>query len=340
MYEVDFIGVGETASADAIGLRFSNPHTGGIAHVLIDGGWQQDGDAVVDHIARFYGSRVDLVVCTHPDGDHIGGLGQVIRECTVGTLWIHRPVVHGAPTEEGYGAAEDLIQVAVDYGVAVQEPWAGATAFGGALMLAGPSENYYLECLQDQLSGTRQAAAATTVSLSARLLEGAQSLLDRALTYMPVEVPFGDAGGTDARNNSSMVLSLLTGSQRFLFTADAGVPALDHALDMIDQTAHANVPVTVFKLPHHGSRHNLDLVTIRRALDAQSEHRHGLAMVTLAPKSDGKKLPSGRVTNACSRRGYPVFTNREGTATYSGEGSTRSRGTPLQPLPPLEEETD
>jgi hypothetical protein len=338
MYEIDFIGVGDSASADAIAMRFTDPGNGATAHVLVDGGWQQDGSAVLEHLWRHYDGHLDLVVCTHPDGDHIGGLGQVIRECSVANLWIHRPVLYGAPRSEGFAAAEDLADVAIDNGVSVATPWAGASAFGGALLVAGPTEDFYLECLAAQLRTQKSASA--SAGRTGTLTEAARHLLDRALSRMPIEVPFGDAGGTNGRNNSSMILSLATGSQRFLLTADAGVPALDGAIDILNLSSHAAVPLLGFKLPHHGSRHNLDLETIERILGPQTSSRRGSSMACVAPNSDAGKLPSGRVSNACARRGYPVFTTRNGTATYHGDGSTRQGLTPLEPLGPLEEESD
>lgn len=64
MYEVDILAIGEaTASGDAITLRFTVPGTTRLAHVIIDGGFQSDGDKVVD---RFTGSGVRSCVTTSP----------------------------------------------------------------------------------------------------------------------------------------------------------------------------------------------------------------------------------------------------------------------------------
>ena len=92
MYDIDFLPVGdEGQSGDAIAIRFSRPDVGGYVHVVIDAGFQDDGDALVQHITGWFETdAIDLAIVTHPDGDHIGGMGTVLRNLNVGTLCIHR----------------------------------------------------------------------------------------------------------------------------------------------------------------------------------------------------------------------------------------------------------
>ena len=340
MFEIDVLGVGDKKNAEAIGVRFSHPITGIPVHLLIDGGWQQDGSAVVEHINTLYGGRLDLVVSTHPDGDHIGGLGDVIRHCSVNRLWIHRPVRRGAPNESGFKAAEELVHLALAYGADVEEPFAGQTAFGDALLICGPTQTYYQTCLQAQLDEKQRELNQLSESVRA-LIERSASWLDRQLDWLPgdIDLPF-PAGYSNARNNSSVILSLVVGQNRFLFTADAGVPALAPALDLLDASPHSSVPLRMFKLPHHGARAYLDSDTIDRVLGGQAHPNGGCALVSIAPEADGNRYPSGRVSNRCLTRGYPVYENPGKLMTLHGDGSTRSPGTPLRPLPPLREEDE
>ena len=69
MYDIDFLPVGDGGrSGDAIALRFTRPDTGGLAHVIVDAGFQDDGDALVEHVNYYYGtSSIDLAILTHPD---------------------------------------------------------------------------------------------------------------------------------------------------------------------------------------------------------------------------------------------------------------------------------
>ena len=55
-------------------------------YILIDAG---SSALVLDRLGRnlpFYARRLDLVVATHPDADHIGGLPQVLRRYEVGQV--------------------------------------------------------------------------------------------------------------------------------------------------------------------------------------------------------------------------------------------------------------
>jgi len=76
-YEVDFLPVGEDKSGDAITLRFGNLHADPPQQfvMVIDGGYAETGETVVEYVRTHYKTnRIDLVVSTHPDQDHVGGV--------------------------------------------------------------------------------------------------------------------------------------------------------------------------------------------------------------------------------------------------------------------------
>ncbi len=54
--------------------------------VLIDGGNNKDGKTVVSYIKNYVDGPLDLVIATHPDADHIGGLDDVIEAYTVSKI--------------------------------------------------------------------------------------------------------------------------------------------------------------------------------------------------------------------------------------------------------------
>src|SRR5579863_1864332 len=96
-YEIDFLPVGKDKSGDAILVRYGNLHGPRTEQkvILIDGGYLETGKAIVAHLAKYYGTtEIDLVISTHPDQDHVGGLETVLNECTVGQLWMHQPWNH------------------------------------------------------------------------------------------------------------------------------------------------------------------------------------------------------------------------------------------------------
>ena len=138
MIEIDFLWVGEKANTgDAITCRFTDPATGQDVVIVIDGGFVETGDRIASHVRQYYGtSRVDLVICTHPDDDHIRGLFAVIEELDVARLLIHRPAEYGYTGDNvKSGLVDDLITTARNNGTTVDGGFAGTTYFGGASRL-------------------------------------------------------------------------------------------------------------------------------------------------------------------------------------------------------------
>ena len=146
-YEIDVLGVGkESKSGDAIALRWGNLRGNRNEQrvVLIDGGFRETGEDVVNHIKRYYGTTsIDAVVSTHPDQDHVNGLHIILDELDVKELWIHRPWEHnrglaekfldGRVTDESIGrrlkesldSAADLVAKAESKNIHMVEPFSG-----------------------------------------------------------------------------------------------------------------------------------------------------------------------------------------------------------------------
>jgi competence protein ComEC len=97
------------------------------AAVLIDGGWGLAGagdlgkSVVVPALRALGVRRLDLVVATHADADHRGGLPAVLESIPVGQLWLPR----GGRADDAFG---DLIEAAGRRGVAVVERASGDAA--------------------------------------------------------------------------------------------------------------------------------------------------------------------------------------------------------------------
>lgn len=91
--EIDMLDV---SNGDAIVIREVNASTGQEWVGVIDGGQtDEDGDKVVQHVRRYTTQKwINDVICTHPDGDHIGGLFTVVKKIKVGRVWIHDPRNH------------------------------------------------------------------------------------------------------------------------------------------------------------------------------------------------------------------------------------------------------
>lgn len=62
--------------------------TKGNFHMLIDAGKNEKGDTVVQYLKDAGVDKLDILVGTHPDSDHIGGLDCVIDAIAVDTLYM------------------------------------------------------------------------------------------------------------------------------------------------------------------------------------------------------------------------------------------------------------
>lgn len=339
MFEIDFLKVGERASGDAICLRFTRPDTGTLAHVVIDSGWQDDGQRVVDFIRdRYATTNIDLLIVTHPDGDHIGGTGKVVRELSVAQLLIHRLDQRGGSGLNAADAVADLVAVASARGTTVVEPFQGQQYFGGALTCLGPDESYYQELLDEQR--VREVSKAAAPSLLSTLGEAARHYADRALGALPIEVPFDEGPGPGPRNNSSVITFLQLDGKRMLLTADAGVPAIERALDFAVAVGLDACAPDLVQIPHHGSRRNASSALLDRLLGPIGGVNVGNAYVSVA-RDDNPKHPSGRVVNAYDRRGYPWNWTAGNPILYpSSDAPPRPDYYPLPVMAPMEELPD
>jgi beta-lactamase superfamily II metal-dependent hydrolase len=340
VFEIDFLSVGDGArSGDAIAMRFTRPDDGRIAHVIIDAGFKQSGEDLVAHVKRTYGVEgVDLVILTHPDGDHIGGMGVVLEGLRVGALAVHDLAAHGGAELKAARATTELIALAKREGTEIYEPFQGLNAFGEALLVAGPSQPYYEALVAEEVTaektGTRRQA------YKSALREAAERLYARVLVQYPLETDFDDAGGTESRNNTSAIVDLRLDQHRFLFTGDAGVPAIDGALDYLDARGRSDRYPSLVQIPHHGSRHNGSRALIERMVGPKGSDRRGYAYVSISEQAaKDPRYPSPRITNAFGRRGYEVAATSGISIFYVGDGASRN-GTPLTTLPALDESID
>jgi beta-lactamase superfamily II metal-dependent hydrolase len=306
-----------------------------MAHVIIDAGFEDDGEALVNHVKHHYGvSSIDLAILTHPDGDHIGGMGVVVRKLDVGTLWLHDLGARGGASLPAADAVDELIGVAAANGTAVAEPFAGSHGFGGALRILGPTEDYYEQMVGEQLAVSPASRG------RAALLAATRRGIERFLTALPMEVRFDDGEGTSPRNNSGIITMLEIDGHRFLFTADAGVPALDNAWDYLGGTSLGTRSPDFAQIPHHGSRRNASSDLLDRLYGNTGQSQTRWAYVSVSRDADAKH-PSPRVVNAYMRRGFGVISTAGQSICYrSSDAPQRAGWGPVTPLEPMDESSE
>lgn len=353
-YEVDFLPVGDgSKGGDAIALRFGNlnsPNRGDQFVVVIDGGNQDSGQALVEHVKTYYGTDiVDLVINSHPDADHSSGLSVVLEKLTVKRLWMHRPWMHSSDICSLFGDrritvaslysrvvaslddAHDLEKIAKRKGIPIDEPFAGLEALTtlGVLAVLGPSKAYYQSLLPDFRSTPEKKEASLSLSLGefgTWLREGATALLQKVAESFGIETledPAEDA--TSAENNSSTILFLEVDGRRLLFTADAGVPALTRAANFAEAFRLDLSSCCFSQTPHHGSKRNVGPTILDRILGPKlSTDAPSRTAFVSVPKEGEPKHPSKKVTNAYRRRGFRVVATKGQAIRHSHQAPTRA----------------
>lgn len=345
-YEVAFLQVGDGGcGGDAIVIRYGNLLANPVQQriLVIDAGYADTGKAVVDHVKNVYKSnRVDLVLSTHPDNDHVGGLYEVVTELTVGELWMHRPWNHtrgtaslykdGRLTDAGISAklrkalstARDVETAASRRGITIREPFTGRVDESQSLVVLGPTEAYY-ESLLPQMSCTPDSILEQAIRYAARgLMQKAKDAYYSVRESWERDGIDDNPTPTSAENNSSVVSLFGCDGKYFLFTADAGIPALTNALDALNPQWDLN-QLFMVQVPHHGSRHNVGPTILDRMLgpklSAPAKKRHAFVSVGKEPTT---KHPSRRVLNAFTRRGATVWQHEGGTVTFHREAPPRN----------------
>ena len=101
-----------------------------------------------------------------------------------------------------------------------------------------------------------------------------------------------------------MVLLLVLGDKRFLFTGDAGKGALNKVVEYTESLQYSLSGLDFLDVPHHGSKRNLGPTILNKLAPK-------LAFISCPPEGDPKH-PSRKVVNALLRRNCKVQTNKHG----------------------------
>jgi beta-lactamase superfamily II metal-dependent hydrolase len=350
-YEIDFLPVGEESKGgDAICFRYGDATTPQFVGV-IDGGNSAAGDLLVAHIRQHYGTeRIDVVINTHPHADHTCGLYTVLEELDVQLLMMHKPWDHAVAlrnmfhdgritstslderVRDALQHAHDLEELAGEMGIPIIEPFAGGQSPSPYIQFLSPTTEFYQKLLLDF---TATPKAITFDSIVEAMLKRAAKAVKWAKESWDSESLVDPVEGTNPENNSSVVTLLSFGEERFLFTGDAGVPALELSCAVAD---YLRIPLQSFRLvqiPHHGSKRNVGPTILNRliGLPVAEGLKKFFAYVSV-PKKGEPKHPSRRVTNAFTRRGAKVIETKGTTKYLHSKGRTLREGwLRVEPMP-------
>jgi beta-lactamase superfamily II metal-dependent hydrolase len=103
-----------------------------------------------------------------------------------------------------------------------------------------------------------------------------------------------------------VIVLLEVDGQKVLFTGDAGVDAINGALDVLESEGFTAGELNFAQIPHHGSRHNVSPSLLDRLLGPKGRSNIGTACVSCPLENPSKKHPAKKALNAFTRRGYRV----------------------------------
>lgn len=324
-FEIDYMQVGDgKRCGDAIALRygdlFADPPDQ--TTVIIDGGSADSGQALVDHVKRYYKTtKVDFVIATHKDDDHISGLKVVLDGLDVGTLLMHIPWEHEDQVESMFKNdftsrelenelqkslvnVKEIEELAITKGIDVVEPFEGLHTQDMHIHILGPSKDFYESLIPD----FRDTPESKSPIYSA--FQKAEDSVSLAIeTWDPSTETLTDNGRFVADNESSVILLLTVGNKKILFTGDAGITGLTKAADYARSLEIDLSDLFLFHVPHHGSKQNVGPTILNRIKAEISQ--------ISASKDGAPKHPSQRVVNALLRRKSKVYVTRNGIIGHS-----------------------
>ena len=319
---VEFLPVGDS-DGDAIVVQYGDQI--GYRLNIVDAGYAEVGEQVVEHIEQHYGRDVVIhnMVVSHADNDHACGLIPVFKRFRVGALWMNRPWIyarqvidqfHGNWTLDGWvkevkSKHEYLVELealATSRGMQPNPVFQGAQ-IGSFLVLAPTIERYI--SLIPNLDKTPPPYRSELRPRS--LAVTALGLLEAVKETMGLETLDPNPPGTSASNETSVVQLSISDNRKILLTADVGPEGLSEAARYAYGRGLLDAPDLV-QIPHQGSRRNVTPAVLNAWLGPPNggNPSRGTAMVMVGAAK--MEHPRKKVKNAFIRRGYPVFVGREG----------------------------
>lgn len=289
-YQVEMLNVGD---ADAFIVYYytgdGQPHL-----VLIDAGRYSDGALVLEHLNQYYsGIPVELAIVTHPDDDHYGGFIYMLHQLSemdenavkIQKFWINDPrkhiVVDDVKEEiqretlekrlaEIYQAEGiSLLSLIDEMKIPHKEAFAETTLSSNydylghlrfkkivksssqiGFTILGPTIDYYEQvCMgfrYDHLHVEETDENDDVIDMD-----------DFKVTDTCLSKVLDEALDDASDHNKSSIIVLFTPNEttKYLFTGDACVESFENMLEP-HKTICKNI--SWIKVPHHGSKHNLN----------------------------------------------------------------------------------
>lgn len=324
-YEIEFIGINEEVSdADAICMRWSDLF-GNYTIGVYDGGFTGHGKKLNAHIDSFYFDNkdektIDFVICSHSDQDHASGLTEILENYEVKALYMNRPwlyiddifdkVSDGRITKdslerrlkEKYQYVAKLEEIALEKKVKIFETFQGKTICD-KLEVLSPTKDFYLDLLVE----SDKTPLTDSVPLMESFRNKESDFINKIKEHWNIDSLREDVS-TTAENEMSIVVLGKMETENFLLTGDAGLRGLDIALNYASENDFPlDEKVSVYQIPHHGSRHNVSPSILNRLVGNIGHEGYTTNKKAFACVGKYTDNPKKMVTNAFIRRGVKVF---------------------------------
>lgn len=330
-FEIDMLDIG---AADAFLLHaFIKYQERELEYVvLIDAGNEGDGKKVMKHIEDYYGQHyIDLAICTHCDRDHYGGFKDLLEaNYRIDRFWIHDPYQHvdvddvkyvrnrqtlRKRLDDAYAFADgtNLLELIRNKGIKHEEVFTGDTYSPLNIEILAPDEDYYESLIPDFRVNLDFKEEQVDEDYESRHYSDSE----RAYLYSQALEEAND--DPSKVNQSSIVFRFSALGDTYLFTGDAGKEALHRVID--DDNGQL-MNLRWLKVPHHGSKHNLDNEII--------SYLHPDSSYISTEKYT--KYANRCTVNALKAVGNVYSTHHHGTMCHSRQMGTRqgySTATPL-----------
>lgn len=348
-YEIDMLDV---KAADAFLIHFFNDENHYEYVVLIDGGNYDDGKTIAEFIRTNYTQHyIDLAICTHCDKDHYGGLIYLLEQqrddgddnMDIQEIWVDDPANHvelrkikwyrkqetldiEARSVFGLGDTNlmELIDELVDdKKIKFFEPFADAdnysvesyisSKWSGLITIIGPTVDYYSDLVPDFRNDLQKKDYETDEN------EDSSVELTEGQVYSKTLEGAGD--DPSPHNQSSVIVKFVPDDENvFLFMGDAGRKAFEN---ISEENIYSIQNVYWLKVPHHGSKYNLDNDMINHI---------NPDIAYISTEKYGHYL-SKAVVNALKKAGADVYsTNINGSMCHHHKTKTHAGYSTANPL--------
>ncbi|WP_160136624.1 ComEC/Rec2 family competence protein [Chryseobacterium sp. c4a] len=210
-------------------------------------------------------SKIDLLILTHIDSDHIGGLihlftSKLIEKIEIGEIWFNHPEIlrRGKGSNISVGQSEsflDLIKRVKPYTeiLSIDKSMKKIDKNGIVFTILSPTNeilSHFENVYEDELKKAKKKVKKRKISIKKN--DYGESLISLSENnYTPLK-----SIKDDIFNSTSIAFILQTLDLKFLLLADARPEVIEECLGELGYTINNKLDVDYVKISHHGSKNN------------------------------------------------------------------------------------